>query len=88
MLDALRTLPTESPPGADYPFVLMAGERRGVVTLPHGYGLRYCDSAPLGLQINRLTSSGHCDPFTKTPFQKYVPVHLRKRERVAQQVSA
>jgi len=139
MLEELRALPTESPPSVDYPFVLMAGERRsynanqifrdpawrkvdkdgalrmhpddaktlelsngeralcqsargeipvvvevddtvrrGMVTLPHGYGQRYKNSAPLGPAINRLTASDHCDPFSKTPFHKYVPVHIRK----------
>lgn len=137
MLGELRALPTESPPSADYPFVLMAGERcsynanqifrdpawrkvdkegalcihpddakvlelstgepaicqsargeipvvievddtvrRGMVTLPHGYGLRYQNSAPLGPAVNRLTASDHCDPFSKTPFHKYLPVHI------------
>ncbi len=52
--------------------------RRGVVTLPHGYGMRYRDSAPIGPQLNRLTSSAHCDPLTRTPYHKYVPVQLRK----------
>lgn len=52
-----------------------------MVTLPHGYGLRYRNSAPLGPPVNRLTASGHCDPFTKTPFHKYVSVHLRKLEK-------
>ena len=56
--------------------------RRGVVTLPHGYGARYRDSAPIGPQINRLTASDHCDPFSKTPFHKYVPVHIRKTAAV------
>ncbi len=139
MLDELRALPTESPPGADYPFVLMVGERRsynanqifrdpawrkvdkdgalrihpddarglelstgeraicqsargaiqvvievddtvrrGVVTLPHGYGNRYRDGAPIDPPVNRLTASDHCDPFSKTPFYKYEPVHTLK----------
>ncbi|HVL01001.1 MAG TPA: molybdopterin-dependent oxidoreductase [Dongiaceae bacterium] len=52
--------------------------RRGVVTLPHGYGMRYQNSEPLGPELNRLTSSAHCDPFTRTPFHKYVPVHIEK----------
>ena len=52
--------------------------RRGMVTLPHGYGQRYKNSAPLGPAVNRLTASDHCDPFSKTPFHKYVPVHIRK----------
>ncbi len=139
MLAELRALATEVAPGADYPFILMAGERRsynanqiyrdpawrkvdphgamrmhpedaerlgladgekatctserdsievvieiddavrtGMVTLPHGYGMRYRDSAPIGPELNRLTSSTHCDPLSRTPFHKYVPVHIRK----------
>ncbi len=137
MLDELRALATEVAPGADYPFILMAGERRsynanqiyrdpawrkvdphgamrmhpadaealaladgaaavcesergripvvieiddsvrpGMVTLPHGYGMRYRDSAPIGPELNRLTSSVHCDPISRTPFHKYVPVRI------------
>jgi anaerobic selenocysteine-containing dehydrogenase len=52
--------------------------RRGVLTLPHGYGMSYQGSDPLGPAVNRLTSSDHCDPFTKTPYHKYVPVKVRK----------
>jgi len=52
--------------------------RRGVVTLPHGYGMRYGNAAPLGPEINRLTASDHCDPLSKTPYHKYVPVRLEK----------
>lgn len=52
--------------------------RQGMVTLPHGYGLHYQGSAPQGPALNELTSSGHCDPFTKTPYHKYVPVNLEK----------
>jgi len=141
MLDELRALETEVPPGADRSFVLMAGERRaynanqiyrdpawrkmdgdgamrmhpddaralglgdgalavcqsaqgdievvialddtvrrGVVTLPHGYGMRYRDSAPVGPQVNVLTSGEQCDPRSKTPFHKYVPVDVRRRD--------
>ena len=50
------------------------GMRKGVVSLPHGYGLRYQGGEPIGPQINRLTSLQHCDPFSKTPYHKYVPV--------------
>lgn len=50
--------------------------RPGMVVLPHGYGVRYQDSAPIGPQINRLTASTHCDPLVRTPFHKYVPVRL------------
>ena len=51
--------------------------RPGFVTLPHGYGMRYQDGEPIGPQLNRLTSSGHCDPLTRTPHHKFVPVSLR-----------
>ena len=50
--------------------------RVGFVTLPHGYGQRHGNSAPIGPQINRLTSSSHCDPIAKTPYHKHVPVSL------------
>ncbi len=50
--------------------------RRGTVTLPHGYGMRYRDSAPVGPELNRLTSSDHCEPLTRTPYHKYVPVRV------------
>jgi len=52
--------------------------RRGVVTLPHGYGGHYGGRGPLGPGVNRLTSAGHCDPFTRTPYHKYVPVRIRR----------
>ncbi|MEP6864286.1 MAG: molybdopterin-dependent oxidoreductase [Deltaproteobacteria bacterium] len=51
--------------------------RSGMVTLPHGYGMRYRDGAPDGPQINRLTSSEHCDPLARTPYHKHVPVTIR-----------
>lgn len=54
--------------------------RRGVVSLPHGYGLSYDGGAPVGPQLNRLTSSEHCDPIAATPFHKYVPVQLQPAE--------
>jgi anaerobic selenocysteine-containing dehydrogenase len=147
MLTELKALQSYSPPGADYPFILMAGERRsynanqiyrdpawrkvdphgamrmhpddalrlgmqngdralcrsardsievvievddsvrtGMVTLPHGYGMRYKDSAPIGPELNRLTSGSHCDPLSKTPFHKHVPVQIEK-VTVAQQTA-
>jgi anaerobic selenocysteine-containing dehydrogenase len=50
------------------------GMRRGVVSLPHGYGARFGDRGPLGPAINRLTRATDCDPFTRTPYHKHVPV--------------
>ncbi len=52
--------------------------RTGMVTLPHGYGMRYRDSAPIGPELNRLTDSEHCDPLSRTPFHKHVPVQIEK----------
>tara|TARA_R110001599_G_scaffold96222_2_gene248932 strand:- start:462 stop:2750 length:2289 start_codon:yes stop_codon:yes gene_type:complete len=52
--------------------------RKGMLTLPHGYGMRYKGSEPIGPALNRLTTGKHCDPFTKTPYHKYVPVKLEK----------
>jgi anaerobic selenocysteine-containing dehydrogenase len=51
-----------------------AGMRRGVVSLPHGYGARHRERGPLGPAINRLTRAADCDPFTRTPYHKHVPV--------------
>jgi anaerobic selenocysteine-containing dehydrogenase len=52
--------------------------RRGVVTLPHGYGMRYQGGPPIGPELNRLTAAADCDPLSKTPYHKYVPVRIRK----------
>lgn len=56
--------------------------RRGMVTLPHGYGMRYRGGAPVGPQINRLTASDHCDPLARTPYHKHVPVSVRAVKNV------
>ncbi|MGV3724071.1 MAG: molybdopterin-dependent oxidoreductase, partial [Actinomycetota bacterium] len=53
------------------------GLRPGMVTLPHGYGMRYEGGDPIGPQINRLTASEHCDPLARTPYHKHVPVSVR-----------
>lgn len=52
--------------------------RQGMVTLPHGYGMRYKGGQANGPALNMLTVGNHCEPFTKTPYHKYVPVHLEK----------
>jgi anaerobic selenocysteine-containing dehydrogenase len=54
-----------------------ASVRRGMVTLPHGYGMRYRGGDPVGPQLNRLTASEHCDPLARTPYHKHVPVTVR-----------
>jgi len=50
--------------------------RRGVVTLPHGYGAFFEGRGPIGPAVNRLTAADHCDPLTRTPYHKYVPVRI------------
>lgn len=52
--------------------------RPGMVTLPHGYGMRYLGGEPSGPEINRLTASDHCDPLARTPYHKHVPVTVRR----------
>jgi anaerobic selenocysteine-containing dehydrogenase len=54
----------------------------GAVSLPHGFGLKYPGEngqrLPHGPLVNMLTSLDHCDPMTKVPYHKNVPVRLRK----------
>ena len=53
----------------------------GVVSMPHGYGMNHPDQAGQRVQsgplINHLTSSDHCDPLSRTPYHKYVPVRIQ-----------
>jgi anaerobic selenocysteine-containing dehydrogenase len=143
MFEAIQVLKHEPKDSADFPFIMMAGERRGynanqifrnpawrktdqkgslrmhpedaqelaltagaevicesesgniqvfveldnsvrrkVVTLPNGYGFRYKGNKPEGPELNMLTKGNHCEPFTKTPYHKYLPVKIRKVEAV------
>ncbi|WP_344796589.1 molybdopterin-dependent oxidoreductase [Litoribacillus peritrichatus] len=54
--------------------------QRGMVTLPHGYGMLYTDASgelkQNGPAINELTSMNHCDPIAKTPYHKHVNVAI------------
>ncbi len=50
--------------------------RPGVVTLPHGYGMRYRGGPVNGPALNRLTDAAHRDAIAATPFHKYVRVRL------------
>ncbi|MFQ5652014.1 MAG: molybdopterin-dependent oxidoreductase [bacterium] len=63
------------------------GILKGVVSMPHGYGLDYTDASPAaecnrtGPYVNLLTSTEHADPIAKTPYHKYLPVKLSKLDR-------
>jgi anaerobic selenocysteine-containing dehydrogenase len=58
--------------------------RRGLVTLPHGYGMEYPDASgarkTVGPLLNQLTDAAHRDPLTATPYHKFVRVRLRPAE--------
>jgi anaerobic selenocysteine-containing dehydrogenase len=64
------------------------GMRRGVVSLPHGYGARFGERGPLGPALNRLTRATDCDPFTRTPYHKHVPVAVAPVESVVPDATA
>jgi anaerobic selenocysteine-containing dehydrogenase len=54
----------------------------GGLSLPHGFGLKYTsdtgERVAHGPLINLLSASDHCDPLTRTPYHKNIPVRLRK----------
>jgi anaerobic selenocysteine-containing dehydrogenase len=56
--------------------------RRKVVTLPNGYGVSYKGNKPEGPELNMLTKSNHCEPFTKTPYHKHLQVKIKRSETV------
>jgi anaerobic selenocysteine-containing dehydrogenase len=53
---------------------------RGMVTLPHGYGMEYTfadgQRHRTGAQINELTAAEDRDPIAGTPYHKFVPVRI------------
>lgn len=49
--------------------------RKGQVIIPHGFGLVY-DGSTYGVNINRLTASGHRDRIAATPLHRYVPCRV------------
>lgn len=50
---------------------LSASIRRGVVAMPHGFGLDY-EGQTVGANVNRLTKSTHRDPVAGTPLHRYI----------------
>jgi anaerobic selenocysteine-containing dehydrogenase len=65
--------------------------RRGLVTLPHGYGMEHPDGngkrRRTGAHINELTSAEDRDPIAGTPYHKYISVRLTPVEASANQFS-
>lgn len=53
---------------------------RGVITLPHGYGLQHPDETGVrqlsGVNLNELTAAEDCDAIAGTPWHKHLPVRL------------
>jgi anaerobic selenocysteine-containing dehydrogenase len=52
--------------------------RRGMVLIPHGFGLIYGDKV-YGMNVNRLTKTTHRDPIG-TPLHRYVPCRVEALE--------
>jgi anaerobic selenocysteine-containing dehydrogenase len=54
----------------------------GAVSLPHGFGLKSTsdngERVAHGPLINLLSASEHCDPLTKTPYHKNIPVRVSR----------
>lgn len=60
----------------------------GFINIPNGYGLSYSEDGfnlnnpfeekerPVGVKVNMLTGLENCEPFTKTPYHKYIPAKL------------
>lgn len=53
--------------------------RPGMVLIPHGFGLRHGGQVH-GINVNRLTSSGHRDRIAATPLHRYVPCRVEAIE--------
>jgi len=49
--------------------------RKGMVIIPHGFGLVYNDEV-YGVNVNRLTRNTHRDRFAATPLHRYVPCRV------------
>jgi anaerobic selenocysteine-containing dehydrogenase len=51
--------------------------RRGVVIMPHGFGLDF-NGQTVGANVNRLTSSAHRDPLAGTPIHRYIRCRVNR----------
>jgi len=73
----------ETSRGAIDAFVAITDEmRRGMVSLPHGYGMleqrsdQIGDTERIGPDINMLSDLAYCDRIAKTPFHKQIPARV------------
>ncbi len=66
----------------DAPVAITDEMRRGMVSLPHGYGMLeqksgdLNDTQRIGPDINVLSDLAYCDRIAKTPFHKQIPVRV------------
>jgi anaerobic selenocysteine-containing dehydrogenase len=69
---------------AEAPVELGADLQPGHVALPNGHGLDYvaADGSAVrkGVSLNELTDTDSRDPYAGTPFHKYVPVRIVRRD--------
>jgi len=52
--------------------------RRSIAAQPHGYDMRYSGSGPQDPELNKLISSAHRDPRSRTPYHRYVRLNILK----------
>ena len=82
IIDGERVICESSRGGIEVMAAIDPAQRRGFLSLPHGYGLEYPDlqseeMIQVGPRLNELTASDWCDPIAKTPYHKYIPVRVK-----------
>ena len=80
--DGEQVLCESSRGGIEVMAAIDPAQRKGFLSLPHGYGLEYPDLeseelVQVGPRLNEITSSDWCDPIAKTPYHKYIPVRIK-----------
>ncbi len=79
--DGEQVLCESSRGGIEVMAAIDPAQRKGFLSLPHGYGIEYPDleseeMVQVGPRLNEITSSDWCDPIAKTPYHKYIPVRV------------
>ncbi|MDJ0752274.1 MAG: molybdopterin-dependent oxidoreductase [Ardenticatenaceae bacterium] len=82
VVDGARVRCETSRGGIEVTAAIDPAQRRGFLSLPHGYGLEYPDlqseeMVQVGPRLNEITSAAWCDPIAKTPYHKYIPVRVQ-----------